>query len=206
MLEVLEGFITDTLGSYGYLAVFLLMVVESSGIPIPSEVTMVFGGFLASRGRLNFALVALIGAGGNLVGAAISYTVGRVGGRPLAERLGRYVLVRKRDIARAEAWFRDRGEITVFVCRMIPVVRAFVSIPAGMARMPVGRFLLYTALGTLPWTFALAGAGFLLGANWEVFLKYGEPVSWVVLAAGIGLIAWWIVHRLRERRLEEAND
>lgn len=197
---------TDTLGTYGYLAVFLLMVAESAGVPFPSEITMGFGGFLASRGELDFASVALIGAAGNVIGASASYTVGCIGGRPLAERLGRYVLLRRRDLDRAETWFRERGELTIFVCRLIPVVRAFISIPAGVARMPAGRFLLFTLLGSLPWAFALSGAGFLLGENWATVLRYGEPVSWVVLAAGLGLIAWWFAHRLRQIRAEQPEN
>lgn len=194
---------TDTLGTYGYLAVFLLMVAESAGVPFPAEVTMGFGGFLASRGELSFVAVALLGIVGNLLGATISYSIGRVGGRPLAERLGRYVLLRPRDLDRAEAWFRERGDLTVFVCRLIPVVRAYISFPAGVARMPAGRFLAFTLLGSLPWPFALAGLGFLFGENWETVLRYGEPVSWVILAASLGLIAWWFTHRLRQIKAEE---
>jgi len=204
MLEWLEHVITDYLGAYGYPAVFVLMVLESACIPIPSEVTMVFGGFLVSRGDLDFFWVAMIGTIANVIGSWIAYAVGAWGGRPLIERWGRYVFLRKHELDRAHDWFERRGEMAVFVSRLLPVIRTFISLPAGVARMPFGKFTLYTFLGCLPWTFALTWAGLVLGKNWETVLRYGEPVSWGIALATVAFIAWWLGKRYRERKRAEA--
>jgi membrane protein DedA with SNARE-associated domain len=200
MLHWLERIVTDSLGQYGYQAVFVLMVLESACIPIPSEVTMLFGGFLVSRGDLNFFAVAMLGTVGNLIGSWLAYWVGARGGRPLIQRWGRYLLLREHELDRAHEWFERHGEAAVFVSRLLPVVRTFISLPAGVARMPFGKFTLYTFLGCLPWTFALTWAGMLLGDNWETFLRYGDPISWAIAGISILLIAWWLGRRFRARR------
>jgi membrane protein DedA with SNARE-associated domain len=202
MLEWLEHVITTYLGEYGYPAVFVLMVLESACIPIPSEVTMVFGGFLVSRGDLDFFWVAMLGTMANVLGSWLAYWVGLRGGRPLIERWGRYVFLREHELDRAHDWFERHGEAAVFVSRLLPVVRTFISLPAGVARMHFGKFTLYTFLGCLPWTFALTWAGMLLGDNWETFLRYGDPISWVIAGVSVVLIAWWLVRRFRARRTE----
>jgi membrane protein DedA with SNARE-associated domain len=200
MLEWIEHFITNYLGEYGYQAVFVLMVLESALIPIPSEVTMVFGGFLASRGRLDFFWVGLLGTLANVVGSWIAYWIGLRGGRPLVERWGRYVFLRPHELDRAEAWFERHGDAAVFFGRLLPVVRTFISLPAGVARMRFGRFTLFTFLGCLPWTFALAWAGLALGDNWETVLRYGEPISWAIAVAGVAFVAWWLIRRRQRAR------
>jgi membrane protein DedA with SNARE-associated domain len=205
MLEWLEHVMTDYLGQYGYQAVFVLMVLESACIPIPSEVTMVFGGFLVSRGDLNFWWVALLGTIANVVGSWLAYWVGLRGGRPLVERWGRFVFLRKHELDRAEVWFQKHGEMAVFVSRLLPVIRTFISLPAGVARMPFGKFTLYTFLGCLPWTFALTWAGLLLGDNWETVLRYGEPISWAIAAIGVAVMAWWLIRRSLARRAEDVS-
>lgn len=208
MLEWLEHFITDTIGAYGYLAIFVLMMLESALIPIPSEVTMVFGGFLVARGELDFIAVGMLGAVANVVGSWLAYYVGRVGGRPLAERWGRYIFLRDKELDRADEWFARRGELTVFVTRLLPVIRTFISFPAGVARMPFWRFTIYTFLGCLPWSFALAWAGVLLGENWEVFLRHSRPVVIGVGVATAALIGWWLWRRAaaRKREREEQDE
>ncbi len=190
---------TEVIGDYGYYAVFVLMVLESACIPIPSEVTMVFGGFLVSRGRLNFFWVGMLGTLANVLGSWLAYWGGVVGGRPLIERWGKYVFLRKHELDRAEVWFEKHGEAAVFVSRLLPVVRTFISLPAGVARMPFAKFTVYTFLGCLPWTFALTWAGFLLGENWETFIKYGEPVSIAIGVILLALLVWWLVKRARAR-------
>lgn len=211
----MEQFITKLVGDFGYPAIFLLMVAESACIPIPSEVTMLFGGALANAtfvahlpGRpepLNFLVVALVGTVGNLVGSWIAYGVGRTGGRPLIDRWGRYVLLRGEEIDRAEAWFARRGPAAVFFSRLLPVIRTFISLPAGVAEMPLGRFTVFTVAGCLPWTFALAGAGYAVGGRWDTVAKYFTPVSVAVAVLLVGGIAWWVVRRLRARRREAAR-
>ena len=204
MLEWLEHLITDYLADYGYLAVFVLMVLESACIPIPSEVTMGFGGFLVSRGDLDFFWVAMLGTIANVVGSWLAYWVGLWGGRPLLERWGKFIFLRPHELDRAEAWFERRGEMAVFVSRLLPVIRTFISLPAGVARMPFWKFTLYTFLGCLPWTFALTWAGYILGDNWETVLKYGEPISWAIAILVVAFITWWLVKRARAKKAAEA--
>jgi membrane protein DedA with SNARE-associated domain len=200
VFEALEHFMTEVIGDYGYYAVIVLMILESACIPIPSEVTMVFGGFLVSRGRLDFFWVGMLGTLANVLGSWLAYWVGLVGGRPLIERWGRYIFLRPHELDRAEVWFEKHGEAAVFVSRLLPVVRTFISLPAGVAKMPFVKFTVYTFLGCLPWTFALTWAGFLLGENWETFLKYGEPVSIAIGVVLLGLFVWWLIKRARAKR------
>jgi len=210
-----EHFIRTTIENFGYLAIFVLMVLESACIPIPSEVTMLFGGAAANAtfaaslpghpAPLNFLVVGLMGTLGNLVGSLIAYWVGRTGGRPLIQRWGRYIFMRERELVRAEAWFGEHGETAVFVSRLLPVVRTFISLPAGVAEMPLGRFTLYTFAGCLPWTFALAGVGYALGSRWATVERYFRPISIVVAVLLVGAIVWWLVRRARAKRREDAG-
>lgn len=206
MLDAIEHLITEYIAHYGYVAIFVLMVLESACIPIPSEVTMVFGGalvsapFLAPEAQLDLVGVGLVGAVANLVGSWIAYAVGYVGGRPLIDRWGRYILLRPHEIDRAHAWFERHGEAAVFFSRLLPVVRTFISLPAGVARMDFWRFSIYTFLGCLPWSFALAFAGYKLGENWALVERYFRPISIAVGLAVLALAAWWVVRRIRERR------
>ncbi|MBI4259662.1 MAG: DedA family protein [Actinobacteria bacterium] len=213
IVDAIKEWIVHSVRDYGYLAVFLLMVLESACIPIPSEVTMLFGGALASAAfvqgagePLSFTLVVVAGTAGNLVGSWLAYWVGLRGGRPLIERWGRFVLIRPHEIDRAEVWFAKHGQAAVFVSRMLPVVRTFISLPAGVARMPFGRFTAYTVLGCIPWNVALTALGFALGQNWERVEAYFTPISVAVAVVLAGLIAWWVVKRLRSRRAEATGS
>lgn len=202
----MEHLVVSQISKHGYLAVFLLMVLESACIPIPSEAVMLFGGALASgaviagvHAHLNVVAVALCGTAGNLVGSLIAYGVGRVGGRPLIERWGRYILLRQKELDRSERFFARRGPIAVLVARVLPVVRTFISLPAGVAEMPVVPFAALTALGSLPWTFALAFAGRALAGNWNSVSSSFTPVSIAIGVLIVAAIAWWVQRRLRER-------
>lgn len=197
--------------SAGYAAIFVLMVAESACIPVPSEVTMLLGGALASGKvsgvHLNLAAVIVIGTLGNLVGSYIAWGVGRTGGRALLERFGRYVLLKDEDLDRAERFFARRGELAVFAGRLVPVVRTFISLPAGVAEMPALRFGVYTLLGCLPWTAALAAAGYALGSNWNSIV-HGFTVATIIIAVlAVAGIAWCYGMRIRRRstarRIEE---
>jgi membrane protein DedA with SNARE-associated domain len=202
---------TRLIGDYGYLAVFVLMVLESACIPVPSEVTMLFGGALASASfaapgqELDLVMVALVGTAGNLVGSWLAYGAGAVGGRPLIDRFGRYFLVLPHEVDRAHEWFERRGELAVFVSRLLPVIRTFISLPAGVARMPFWRFTLYTVLGCLPWTFALAWLGYVLGENWTKVENILQPVAWAIAAAIVAVAVWWVAHRYRKVRAAYAE-
>jgi membrane protein DedA with SNARE-associated domain len=200
-------FLTTQIANHGYVAVFLLMLLESACIPIPSEVIMLFGGalaggFLASHGHAHVGLfgIGLAGALGNLAGSLIAYGVGRAGGRPLLERYGRYILIRPEHIDRSQAFFARRGDLAVLVGRVLPVVRTFISLPAGVAEMPIGRFAAYTLLGSLPWTFALAGVGDAVASNWNSVASAFSYVSIAIAVVAVALIGWWLVRRLQERQ------
>jgi len=213
VLALFTDFVTNEIVRYGYVAIFVLMILESACIPIPSEVTMLFGGALASAAfvgdadQLSLFWVAMAGTAGNIVGSWLAYVAGAVGGRPLVDRFGRYLLIRPHEVDRAHVWFERHGDAAVFFSRLLPVVRTFISVPAGVARMNFAKFTLYTVLGCLPWTFALAWVGYLLGENWTTAEQVLRPLAWaialVILAGG----AWWVARRWRQVRQEyEALD
>lgn len=208
----MDHFLSTQVAQHGYLAIFVLMVLESVCIPIPSEAIMLFGGalaggYLATRGQAQVSLVgvALAGAFGNLLGAEIAYAIGRFGGRPLVERWGRYVLLRKRDLDRAHAFFVRRGPITVLIGRVLPVIRTFISLPAGAADMPVLQFSGYTLLGSLPWTFGLAAGGEALASHWSAVSADFTPASLAIGVLAVAGIAWWAVRRYRRQQAEGNN-
>ena len=210
MLALLTTNITDALTNYGYVAIFVLMLLESACIPIPSEVTMVFGGALTtaavvgSGNELSLFWVGLVGTLGNLVGSWIAYWVGATGGRPAVDRYGRYLLIRPHEVDKAHNWFERRGESAVFIARLLPVVRTFISLPAGVAKMPLRKFTLYTILGCLPFTYALAIAGHAAGASWDNVLSALAPLTWIIVAAIMVAGAIYISRRWRSVRAEYA--
>jgi membrane protein DedA with SNARE-associated domain len=139
------------------------------------------------------------------VGSWLAYWAGAVGGRPLVHRFGRYLLVLPDEVDRAHEWFERRGEAAVFVSRLLPVIRTFISLPAGVARMPFWRFTIYTVLGCLPWTFALAWLGYVLGENWTEVEAVLRPIAWAIAAAVVGIGAWWVSRRYRKVRAAYAE-
>jgi len=211
----LQEFITGQVQDNGYLAVFVLMLLGSACIPIPSEIVMMFGGALASStfaakvlgdetAQLSLVVIILVGLAGSLVGSWLAFWLGYAGGRPLIDKWGRYLLFRPHEVDRAHEWFERHGEALVFFGRLIPLLRAFVSLPAGIARMNFGRFTLYTFLGIVPWTIGLAWAGYALGERWTTVEKWMAPLS---ITAGVALLmglVWWVSKRLRERDSAES--
>jgi membrane protein DedA with SNARE-associated domain len=190
----------------GYGGVFIGMTLESTGLPLPSEVIMVFAGYVVWEGRLTLLGITLAGTLGCLAGSLIAYGIGAYGGRPLLERYGKYVLIRKNELDRAEQWFEKHGESAVFVSRMLPIVRTVISYPAGIVRMDVKRFSLYTALGSLPFCFVFAYAGVALGPHWRDIrglLRYfniAVIVGLVVLVAYLIYRRAWVMERLGDMR------
>lgn len=200
MLDQLSIWVINGVTQYGYWAVFIGMVLESACIPIPSEIIMPFGGLLASRGELDFWWVGLLGGIANIVGSWLAYAVGRFGGRGVIEKYGRYFLLSRHHLALADRWFADRGEITVFLSRLLPGVRTFISLPAGIARMNFGRFTLYSLLGVLPWSYLLTYIGYILGENWDALTGYLHSANfflWGGVAVALSLLYWW---RQKEER------
>lgn len=199
ILTSIAGFIIATISALGYGGIILLMAIESANIPLPSEIVMPFAGFLVADGELNLWLVALAGAIGCLVGSVVSYWLGVKGGRPLIEKYGRWIFVSHHDLNLADKWFKKYGEATVFFARLLPIVRTFISFPAGIAKMNFGRFVIYSFLGSFPWTLGLAFVGQKMGENWQNIREYFHGFDLIILGLIIILIFWWIFRHLRYR-------
>lgn len=199
LIELIGSWIVSLISAGGYGGIVLLMAIESACIPLPSEVIMPFSGYLVLAGRFKLGWVAVAGALGCNLGSIVAYYVGAVGGRPLAERYGRFVLVSHRDLDRADRWFASYGNSTVFFARLLPVIRTFIALPAGISRMNFFRFNLYTFLGSLPWCLALAYAGLRLGARWPVMRDYFHRFDTVIGAAIVGGAAWFLYTHWRSR-------
>jgi membrane protein DedA with SNARE-associated domain len=180
------------------------MAIESACIPFPSEVIMPLAGWFLIEDRGHgyeyLLLAGLFGAVGNLIGSLVAYYAGRLGGRPFLMRYGRWVLITPREIDFADRWFGRYGEVTVFVTRLLPVIRTFISLPAGIARMNVWRFSLFTFLGAFPWSVGLAWVGYLLGKNWEDISDYMRPVSIPIAILVILFGCYFVYRRIREIR------
>jgi membrane protein DedA with SNARE-associated domain len=188
------------LGRFGYWGIALGMALESACIPIPSEIVLPFGGFLAARGDITFTEAVLAGQLGGLFGSILAYEVGRRGGRALLEKYGKYVLISTEELDVADRWFAQRGEATVLVARLLPGVRTFISLPAGIAGMNFGRFLFYSFLGMLPWSFLFTWAGFKLGDNWNLVREYLHKFDYPIIALLALAVAWFIWYKLRPRK------
>jgi len=177
------------------------MAIESACIPLPSEIIMPLAGwFLVDARGLGvewLLLAAFCGALGNLIGSLIAYAVGAWGGRPLLLRYGRYFLITRHEVEQAERWFARYGDRAVFISRMLPVIRTFISLPAGIARMNVWRFSILTFVGSFPWSLGLAWSGFLLGENWERIREWMRPADIPILIVLAALVAWYIYRRVR---------
>src|SRR5919202_6563046 len=185
-MQPLIDLVTRIIGDYGVPAVFVLMVLESTGILIPSEAIAPFAGYLVSVGKMSLLEAISAGILGNLVGSWVAYCIGLWGGRELWLHYGRYVGVRAHHLHLAEKWFERYGELTVFISRCLPVVRTFISFPAGTARMNFARFTFYTLLGCVPWVFALTYLGYYLGENWE---RVGSYLHYLDYAVALALLA-----------------
>jgi membrane protein DedA with SNARE-associated domain len=190
---------TGVIATFGLAGVFVLMFVESACIPIPAEATMLFAGFAVSQGKMGFVAAILVGVAGNVAGAWLTYSVGYYGGRPFIDRYGKYVLLRHEHIALTERWFARYGAAAVAFCRVIPGVRSFVSLPAGVARMPLAKFTLWTAVGCVPFVAALVWAGVKVGANWQSIERNLKWLDYAVVVGVAVLVVWGLVRSLRRR-------
>ncbi len=196
----MENFLTHA----GYAALVVFGFVEACCIPISSEITFGFAGVLAYQGHLNLVLVIIIGSLAEFAGSYVSYAVGRVGERPLVERLGKYALVTHKDIDRAERFFAGRGAWTVLVGRMLPVIRAFTSIVAGLVEVPALQFGVLSLIGTVAWAVAFSVIGYELGSAWHSVSHYVSIGGYVIVVLVVVALAGLIAHRLREVRRESA--
>lgn len=201
--------VTQVYATVGYLGVALWVAIESVIIPIPSELVLPFAGFLVGEGRAlepltgqpwNLVLVTAFGTLGATVGALIAYAIGALGGRPLIERWGRVIGITGADLDRADEFFARHGDAAAFFGRLLPVVRSLVSFAAGVARMPLGRFIVFTILGSLPWTLLLVVAGVVLGARWDDIGPVLKQFEYAVLAVLVAIALWWIWFRIVKPR------
>jgi len=192
LLFLFAGFVIATISRLGYGGIVLLMAIESACIPLPSEVIMPFSGYLVFTGEMELWKVALAGAVGCIAGSIPAYYLGAYGGRPVLEKYGKYLLISRSDLNLADRWFQHHGEITIFIGRLLPVIRTFIAFPAGVSRMAMGRFLIYTFVGSYIWSWSLAWIGMKLGQHWHILGVYFhrfDAVIGIVLLAGI---IWYI--------------
>src|SRR3989344_156314 len=197
ILGYLSSFALSVIDKTGYAGVFILSLLESAGIPIPSEVVVPFSGFLAVSGRFSFWFIVFVTTLGNFAGAIILYFIAKSGGRWILEKYGRYIFIHKRDLDLGDEWFSKHGVRAVFFGRLMPVVRTFISIPAGVCKMNFYRFSLYTLLGSLPWNFALALVGYKAGKNWDLLHRYFQKFDIVIIAVIVTIVVWYIVRHKR---------
>ena len=202
IIAPLAALIIATISTLGYAGIVLLMAVESACIPLPSEIIMPFSGYLVFTGRFDLVAVATAGALGCNLGSTAAYLVGYYGGRPLVEKWGAYILMSRRDLVLVDGFFARFGSITVFVCRLLPVIRTFIALPAGVARMAQLKFQIYTFLGSWPWCFGLAYVGMRLGEQWESNSELRDILhrfDAVIIAALVLALAWYVRRHWRHR-------
>lgn len=193
ILTIISIFIIDTISSTGYLGIVILMAIESACIPLPSEVIMPFSGYLVTMKRFSLIGTGVAGAFGCVVGSVAAYYVGMYGGRPLIERYGKYILISHKDLDIADRWFLRYGDAVIFFSRLLPVIRTFISFPAGVARMNMVKFVTYTFVGSFPWCLGLAYIGMILGKNWETIKVYFHRFDYLIgtlILLGIGVFLW----------------
>jgi membrane protein DedA with SNARE-associated domain len=197
---------TSFVSSWGYLAIFLLSVLQSCCIPTSSELTLGFGGVLAAQGKLSLEGVIAAGVAGEVVGAYIAWFIGRTGGRGFVDRYGRYALLTPRDLDRAEAWYARHGRWGVFGSRLLPVVRNFVALPAGVAEVPLLRFGLLTFAGSLIWDSAMALIGYQLGSRWQSVMHGFSDAGYLLIGLAVLAVALFLAHRYRSYKAADAAE
>lgn len=204
MFQALEAYLIPWLvqlyGAVGYLGLALAMGIESACIPLPSELVLPLAGWMVSLGQWSFWPAVLAGTIGGTLGSILAYWVGALGGRPLLLRYGRYVLISPHEVEIAERWFARYGEATAFFSRLLPVVRTFISLPAGIARMSFPKFVLYTFLGSLPWSALLVYAGVLLESNWASVKSVLAPFDYLIALIVLAAVAYFVYRRISALR------
>lgn len=197
LIEVVVRFITGYIAALGYWGVGIGMAIESANIPLPSEVILPFGGYLVSAGKLNFYGVVMAGTVGGTIGSALSYGLGLWGGRPFLVKYGRYFGFSMKHLEMADYWFNRYGEATVFFTRLMPIIRTFISLPAGISGMNFKKFLAYTFLGSLPWSLLLVYVGLKLGQNWHAIEPWFHRLD-VVIVLGIAAVIFYLWRRRKK--------
>lgn len=213
MINSIIGFLTHiiitVIEKTGYGGIFILMALESALIPIPSEVTMAFSGFLVTKGNFNLWIVIIVGAMANLFGSLLAFYLGYYGGetvvRSIIRKWGKYFLINEHELDRSEKWFRKYGERIVFFSRILPIVRTFISLPAGIAKMNVWKFAFFTFFGSLIWSALLTYIGFVMGKNWHSLEIYYRKFEIVIVIAGVTLVGWYVWHKVSKIKKKKDN-
>lgn len=199
-ITILATWIISVISTMGYGGIMLLMAIESACIPLPSEIIMPFSGFLVFKGELMLWAVALAGAVGCVLGSIPAYYLGKVGGRPLVEKYGKWVLISHHDLQLADRAFAKYGDIIIFIGRLLPAVRTFIAFPAGIARMHMGKFIAYTFVGSLIWCWVLAYAGMKFGEHWDELKVYFHQFHYVIAIAAVIFVVWYVRRHLKAVR------
>ena len=189
-MEQLSQTFLSFIDAWGYFAVVILMAMENACIPVPSELILGFAGYLVSAERMTFTGAMIAGMVGGMVGSIFAYVVGATGGRKFVDKYGKYFFIKKSHVDMAQRWFDKYGIRAVFFSRMLPVIRTFISLPAGFARVDFKKFLFYTFAGSLPWTALILFAGFMLGEHWDYLLEIGHEFSLAFIVVSVVIIAW----------------
>jgi membrane protein DedA with SNARE-associated domain len=192
IITIMAVWIMSVISTMGYGGIILLMAIESACIPLPSEIIMPFAGFLVFKGEMTLWGIAMAGAIGCVLGSIPAYYLGMYGGRPLVEKYGKYVLISHRDLNMADRWFDKHGEIIIFIARLLPAVRTFIAFPAGVARMNMPKFIIYTFVGSFIWCGALGYVGMKFGENWQSLKVYFHQFHYVIIMAGLLFVAWYV--------------
>lgn len=200
IITIVAAWIMSVISTMGYGGIVLLMAIESACIPLPSEIIMPFAGFLVSKGEMTLFGIAMAGAIGCVVGSIPAYYVGMFGGRPLAEKYGKYILLSKHDLDLADHLFEKHGEIIIFIARMLPAVRTFIAFPAGVVRMNMPKFIIYTFVGSFIWCWLLGYAGMKFGENWESLKVYFHEFHYVIIGAGVVFLAWYVRRHFKKAK------
>ncbi|MDO8444215.1 MAG: DedA family protein [bacterium] len=205
IIDSLANIVTSTIDHVGYFGVFFLMLLESCGVPMPSEVIMPFAGFVVATGNMLLLPVIIAGVLGDVSGSVIAYLIGKKGGRPLIEKYGRYVLISKHDLNLADRWFAKHGELTVFLGRLLPVVRTYISFPAGISEMKLPKFILYTFLGALPWVWLLAYLGTKMGSNWGLIREKLHNFDLAIVIVLAALFTLYILRHIKHNKMDKSD-
>lgn len=206
IVEKLAEYIVLGISALGYFGVAALMALESMIAPVPSEVVMPFAGYLVAQGRFNFWIVLGASSLGSIIGSLLSYYIGYYGGRPLVIKFGKYLLLEEEHLDWTEKWFKKQGDKTIFISRFIPVVRHLISMPAGIAKMAMHKFLVYTFIGATIWNFILLYAGFKLGAHWNRIHMLSKELDVIFIAAVLLFLAYFVWAHRKKKKIKQGKD
>ncbi len=198
VVEYIANLIINAISALGYLGVFFLMLMESTVLPIPSEVVMPFAGFLIAEGRFNILGIVIASSLGSLAGSLISYYIGKIGGRPLIINYGKYFFMNKKHLELTEKFFLKKGDKAILISRFIPVIRHIISLPAGIAKMNIKKFILYTLLGATTWNMFLAFLGFKLKENWHLINKFSTELDILIIIILFIIVIYFIIRKIKK--------